>query len=331
MLNNYLDLYYKQQIKPNHLLIGNGFSISVWGKFSYNSLYENAKSDMVDIDRELFNSFYTNNFEHIMEYLLNAIKINKKFDIDTTQLQESYGRIKDALISSIINVHPDYESLYLAKNVKQNYCFRVFTDSVFTTNYDLIPYWLLNETLGKEIRKVTDFFTRRPKDYLYFNPNNASEGLKLYYLHGALHFFINHSGDVVKVKKKHDYLIQSVVESIKEDNAPLYVSEGSYEGKQKQIENNHYLSFCYNSLKELSGDLTIFGLDLSTDNDRHIIEAINASEIKNIAYGIFDKQRQESIKESINEKFKEKNVIYFDSGTFYNNITHINTDMIINS
>ncbi|WP_185830550.1 DUF4917 family protein [Siminovitchia terrae] len=330
-MNDYKDLYFEQKIKPNHLLIGNGFSISVWDKFSYNSLYENVEYEMDDIDRKLFKSFNTSNFEHIMEHLLNAIKINKKFNIDTTQLQDSYERIKSSLISSIISVHPDYENLYLQTNVKQNYCFRVFTDSVFTTNYDLIPYWLINELLSKQRRNVTDFFTRRPKGYLYFNPNKNLDGLKLFYLHGALHFYINHLGDVVKVENRHDYLIQSVVESIKKDRAPLYVSEGSYEGKLRQIENNHYLSFCYDSLKEIDGDLTIFGLDLSTDNDKHIIEAINASGIENIAYGIFDKSRQESIKESINDKFRDKTILFFNSGTFYDNVMHINSDIVLNT
>jgi hypothetical protein len=156
--------------------------------------------------------------------------------------------------------------------------------------------------------------------------------LKLYYLHGGLHLFVNIDNEIEKVtKKEHNYLIDAIVDSINNNNFPLYVSEGNWKRKLEQIESNKYLRFCYNALSNLSGHLTIFGHSLDETTDYHIIEAIKQSDIEVIAYGIYEIEQKESIKERINSYFSNKKIYYYNSRDFFNSVYEINNPLAFGS
>ncbi|CDQ41548.1 MULTISPECIES: DUF4917 family protein [Virgibacillus] len=111
------------------------------------------------------------------------------------------------------------------------------------------------------------------------------------------------------------------------NNIPLYVSEGNWEDKSDQIESNKYLRFCYKSLRKIDGHLTIFGHSLDESADKHIVDAINESNVEVIAFGIHDLERKESISETIRNYFKDNEVYFFNSRTFDNSIKNINIDL----
>jgi hypothetical protein len=331
-LPSYKQLYDEQKIQTDHLLIGNGFSVAIWRDFNYQSLYEIEEKFMEEKDKMLFELFKTKNFEYVLESLIKAQNINQIFGIDSEVLKESYKRIKKHLIQSILKVHKDNFDTEIALKLSRNYTIRTFKQSIFTTNYDLISYWLYIEQL-KVNPNVTDFFGRGDKDYVHFSRSKVDKNiLKLYYLHGGLHLFVNKDNEIEKVtKKKHNYLIDAIVESINNNNFPLYVSEGNWQRKLEQIEANKYLRFCYDALSNLSGHLTIFGHSLNEKTDYHIIEAIKQSNIEVIAYGIYEIEQKESIKERINSYFSNKKIYYYNSRDFFNSVYEINNPLAFGS
>jgi glycerophosphoryl diester phosphodiesterase len=329
MIESYQELYEAGRIKTEHLLIGNGFSIGIWKDFNYSSLYENQKVFLEIKDKMLFEELRTTNFEFVLENLKRANSINQIFHYQTIELQQSYERIKQALIRSVINVHPANYEIQLNNDIESNGTFRIFQKSIFTTNYDLIPYWLHIKQRNHN-RVINDFFRNNGKQYLNFLPERYENNcLNLYYLHGGLHLFVNEKNLIQKVKKgSHHYLIDAVTESMADNNIPLYVSEGNWEDKLAQIESNKYLRFCYDALKRAEGHLTIFGHELSESADKHIVDAINLSKIDVIAYGIYDLDRKEAISERIRGYFPDKDIHFFNSRNFNDSIYNINNPLI---
>lgn len=88
---------------------------------------------------------------------------------------------------------------------------------------------------------------------------------------------------------------------------PIYVSEGDSEKKLAQIKSNNYLSHCYQELLNSDGGITVLGQGLNPQYDKHLIDAIKKSNVKFIAYGVFD--TQDTTKEYIVETTKNTLVI----------------------
>ncbi|WP_191561622.1 DUF4917 family protein [Metabacillus idriensis] len=323
MIASYQELFETGKIETEHLLIGNGFSIGLWKDFNYSSLYDNQKDTLDFKDRRLFEELHTTNFEYVLENIKRAISINKIFSYETDELFVSYERIKRALINGVVNVHPNNFDIQLNNGIDSNYTFSIFTKSIFTTNYDLIPYWL-HVKLHNQHRTINDFFRRNGLYYLNFTPKKNDDSLNLFYLHGGLHLYVNEENIIEKVRKNgHEFLIDAVTESMEKNNIPLYVSEGKWEDKLEQIQSNKYLRFCYNSLKDISGHLTIYGHDLNESADKHIVDAIINSNVDVIAYGIYDLDRKEATSERIRSYFPEKEIYFFNSRTFDKSVKHI--------
>jgi len=189
MIESYQELYETGRIKTEHLLIGNGFSIGIWRDFNYTSLYEKQQESLEIRDRMLFKQLNTTNFEVVLENIIKAVHINQIFNYEVYELLQSYERIKNALIQAVIKVHPENYELQLNSDIELNNTFKIFKKSIFTTNYDLIPYWLHIKLL-KQQRVINDFFRNNGKLYLNFVPESINNSLNLYYLHGGLHLFV---------------------------------------------------------------------------------------------------------------------------------------------
>jgi hypothetical protein len=59
------------------------------------------------------------------------------------------------------------------------------------------------------------------------------------------------------------------------DARPLLITEGSARDKLRAIEENDYLSHVYDTLKDCSTPMLVFGHSLG-EQDRHLLDAINA-------------------------------------------------------
>jgi len=86
-----------------------------------------------------------------------------------------------------------------------------------------------------------------------------------------------------------------------------------HEKKINAINDNEYLKGCLNKLGELAGNLVIIGSSLA-DNDNHIFNKINDSEIKTIYISALPDQ-EENMMRLAKSKFPKKEIVIFDATT----------------
>ncbi len=108
----------------------------------------------------------------------------------------------------------------------------------------------------------------------------------MFYLHGSLVVF-NHGVMNIKLLKNNGRkeLINLVADEIRNDNFPIFVTEGSGAQKLESINNNNYLTFCLNKLSTSNSPIIIFGNAMG-DFDSHILEAIKEN-VRDIVYCIY--------------------------------------------
>lgn len=328
-LITYSELVKQNSIFQDNLLFGNGFSIHFNNLFRYNNLYEECKGSFGAEDQKMFETFETQNFETVLRALLTSILTNEIFSEEKESISNSYERIKQSLVDAVRKVHPQYEQLEATKEQQLRLSFHVFKQSIFTTNYDLLPYWALLKVYGT--RDVSDGFGYDKETGLIMfdkgrGERDLSNPLKLYYLHGALHFYMR-KGEIVKITRrgKVENLLDLITDTYEDGNFPLYVSEGTWKQKLRKIENNKYLMRCYTDFKKMFGGLTIYGQSLDRECDKHIIDAIKESSVSDIAYGIYDKDKAPEIMHEINGMFRgtNKNIHFFDSSVFFDSLEEI--------
>jgi len=86
-----------------------------------------------------------------------------------------------------------------------------------------------------------------------------------------------------------------------------------HEDKTDIINKNEYLQNSLEKLSKITGDLVIIGSSLA-DNDNHIYEKINNSEIDTIYISTLLKTKEKNF-ELAKEKFSSKNIYLFDAET----------------
>lgn len=337
-LIDYEELVSKNNIFLDNLMFGNGFSIYFGSRFRYNNLFDEAKQLFEEYDEQLFSVFETSNFETVLRSLHTSKETNKIFGIDSVLLDESYERIKQSLIETVKKVHPEANEMTLMQINHLKTTFNMFKKKVFTTNYDLLAYWALNK-IRSNSRKVSDGFGwDTDTDTIMFGAGvGVSEDdnpLRLYYLHGSLHLYMD-DGEIIKITRARNpvgttdnTLLTTITDSYDEGYLPLYVSEGTWKQKKAKINNNKYLRHCYDALLKTTGGLTIFGQSLDADCDKHLIDAIKQSNIKKIAYGIYDIKRQALIEKEISSAFHDCDVEveFYDSRNFFECLSSLEWD-----
>lgn len=290
---------YKQilEVTPNtkHILLGNGFSISCNKVFQYNNIYEFAKSHgLTDKVLELFHHFGTTNFELIARALGDTLFIGELYKLieekQKSELKSAIKQIKDSLISAIAQTHlatPDELS-----EEKRLACVQFLKPykNVFTTNYDLLLYWVSMLGIADKELSFEDGFRSSTDDpdakYVIFSDHiGRKDGL--FYLHGALHLF-EQKGEV----RKHCWnrsgvsITENVIQSLENDDFPLFVAEGDSTRKLETIQRSGYLSYCYQKLQRLSSTLVVCGSSLG-DSDEHILRAIGDSDFSTVWLGVY--------------------------------------------
>lgn len=321
-IKDFSELHNPDELLQN-LLIGNGFSIWFSDRFKYHTLLEKC-TGLEPADMALFERLETSNFEYVLNALNNARDVDDLYGIKHSH-DQSYERIKDSLIEVIRKVHMDYADINGHKFERAMSLLKKSTN-IFTTNYDMLLYWTIlkiNDDLKRD-RMFGDLFFNQPKS----NGLHFSEEFKknkerwIFYLHGALHLYTK-GGLVKKMNSGNSSnLLGSLERNIDEGHPPLFVSEGDWKLKQKQVALNPYLRYCMKCLKTLKGSLTIFGHSLDRSADKHIIKTICDSEVDKIIYGMYcgDKDGK-SIDEEIariRKDFENKEVEFFDSDSLFN-------------
>ncbi len=260
----------------NHLLLGNGFSISCDPIFAYKSLYDYAsQAGLSDTAKIVFQTLGTNNFEGVMRLLDDAHWVAVTYGLipeGESKLNNDREIIKASLISAIAETHLDDTSKVDVDKKTSALVFLNDFNSVYTTNYDLLLYWVVMH--GSRVA-FQDGFRNDPHDessLIFSQRMGRSKGI--YYLHGALHLYFE-AGE----HRKHSWaktgtkLTELVREGLKQERYPLFVAEGSAEKKLEQIQRSGYLWYCLDKLARIKKPLVIFGHALG-ESDAHLVDRL---------------------------------------------------------
>ena len=267
-----------------NVLLGNGFSVGAHDKFRYGSLFEQAKkSDLPNRIEALFDRYGTTNFETVLRHLDEGQWLARHYGLYRRDHQpdmgEDYEVLKEALIEAMGAVHPDKRSKIADDMLTSAVLFLKKFDSVFTTCYDLLLYWVMLWSPDKRSIPFQDGFRPRmgdESDSLVFLGQVDPQKRFVHFLHGALHL-TTRNGEVHKRTWRDSDLdapiVEQVREALEERQYPLVVSEGNYQNKLERIESSSYLSWVFRRFEEIDGHLFTYGTALS-DEDEHIQDAI---------------------------------------------------------
>ncbi len=325
----------KSKNRQKHLLFGNGFSMAYDPNiFSYNALSNFIDKTNNDLLKKLFDIVNTKNFELIMQQLDNFIEIAKVFSTDSSlvlKLTEASDTLKNSLIEAVKELHPEH--VFSIAEEKSVQCFNFLSEYlsnngfVFSTNYDLLPYWVLmrNEAqysidgFGRELENPDEIIIGEDADWSELRWGKYKEMQTVYYLHGALPIFDTGIDVIKEVYGSGHLLLENINGRMAKKQYPIFVTAGNAKEKLNHIMHNKYLSFCYERLCDIKGSLVTFGFNFS-ENDSHIIEAINKAahqgkrggehdKLLSIYIGVFSEADLAHI-EQIHGKFKCKVNLY---------------------
>jgi hypothetical protein len=325
--------YLNLQRRPKHLLIGNGFSMAYdSGIFSYNALSTFIDKTSNELLKKLFNTINTKNFELVMQQLDNFIEIAKIFSTDTQlvgKIKDASNILKDSLIEAVKELHPEH--VFLVPEEKSKSCFKFLNDyisnsgTIFSTNYDLLLYWVLmrNDSVfaidgfGRELENPDETIKGDNPEFSELRWGKYKKKQTIFYLHGTLPIF---DTGIDIVKEEYDsqhYLLQKINERMEKKEYPIFVTAGGAKEKLNHIMHNKYLFHCYDQFSIIQGSLITFGFNFG-EYDTHIIEAINKAalygkkageKLHSIYIGVYSDTDLEHIKR-IENKFKCKVNLY---------------------
>lgn len=318
--------------RKKHLLFGNGFSMAYDKNiFSYNALSKFIENTGDPLIKNLFEKLNTKNFELIMQQLDNFCEIAEIFTDDKTlvpKIKAASEKLKNGLIEAVKELHPEH--VFKMPEEKSQSCMRFLKEYldkggfVFSTNYDLLPYWVL---MRNNAQNKCDGFGRDLETDLesgvYIDPEDLKyselrwgkhkEEQIIFYLHGTLPIF-DTGISIIKVEYDTEhFLLQNVKDRIEKKEYPVFVTAGNGKEKLTHIMHNKYLSFCFDHLCNIKGSLVTFGFNFG-EFDTHIIDAINIASKKgqrikdrlwSLYIGVYSDEDLTHIRE-IESKFKCK-------------------------
>lgn len=224
---------------------------------------------------KLFSVFNTKNFELILEQLdtfsalLDAFgsdpKLKKKVDAVSATLKED-------LLDAIKALHPEH--VFTVQQGDSDRCalfLKKFLGSgghIYTTNYDLLLYWVLMrnqvfesvDSFGQDKENLDEYVPEDELEYSELRWGKYRDNQVIFYVHGALPLF---DTGVEIIKEEYDnghYLLENVGERISRGEYPIFVTADNGCEKLTHIMHNRYLTHCYESLTNMEGSLVTFGI-----------------------------------------------------------------------
>jgi hypothetical protein len=281
-----------------HLLLGNGFSISLKPDiFTYGSLYENADFSAVPHIRALFQALGTNDFEIVIRHLQDAANVVEVYRPTLVRLAAALRRdaamIKDALVAAVARGHPDRPYDISPGQYAACRAFLRPFGHIFTLNYDVVLYWTLMQDEVDDLPLRPDDGFRHPEDDpdLPYVSWQQAQSATVHYLHGALHLF-DRGTEITKYtwSKTDTPLVEQIRAALDEDRYPLFVAEGTSDSKLQRILHNAYLHKALRSFEACCGPagntIVVFGHSLA-DNDAHVLRCIAAGGAANLLVSLY--------------------------------------------
>lgn len=287
-----------EQNEAPSILLANGFS-QAWNHniFNYQNLLQQANFDARDATiRDIFNKFNTYDFEKVMRALEAAEAVCESYAVDPAKINEikaDQEHLKNALIKVISETHPLRSSNVTVQQYEHAKPFIIRFQNIFTLNYDLLLYWVVNKYDINPIGYHTD-------DGFRHTTWDNIQSQNVYFLHGGLHIY-----DDGTTIKKHTFrgeadisIVEQVRDNLNKGKFPLFVSEPTCKKRLSRIEHNPYLNACFKALKKLTGSLFIHGHSMA-ENVQHIFNQINKSAIDKVFISIFGDEHSEQNRETM--------------------------------
>ena len=218
----------RSEAGKRHLLLGNGFSISIFPeRFRYDSLLEAADFSETPELRETFDRLGTTDFEVVIKALRDAVTLLPLYSKDeaaAARMRAHAEALKNILVTAIAGRHPERPSDIGEEQYKACRTFLAYfvgesrdrrrgggkdlRGNIYTVNYDLLLYWtLLHDqliqwnaddplaTVFEEAEPLQhDDGFRAPEDepdapYVTWEAEGAADSQNIHFLHGGLHLF----------------------------------------------------------------------------------------------------------------------------------------------
>ena len=243
-------------------------------------------------------------------------------DMDKRQ-NSIYHEIKEARLKGELEINVGDESNSIKKS------FSILTRTHFTT--EVKEYSKTNKKgwKTKDIDKVVkSIFEEEERNRLLNKVDDGSRQLNifgdenefifdtnsktqnLFFLHGAFHIYKD-GKSVKKITQQSDKALYERLEEILNNEEQDVVCVFQQDDKIDAINHNDYLLNCYEKLSGLSGNMVIIGSSLA-DNDNHVFEQINNSNIDAVYISILPKEI-EKLSELAKTKFPSKEIYFFDA------------------
>jgi hypothetical protein len=261
------------------VLLGNGFSIGCDPVFRYASLYEAARQlGLSQRAQCVFEHLGTNNFEGVLRALDEVDWIGGLYGLSaesSAAIRTDADVVKSTLVEAVAHSHLDHTGLVPQEKKSAALHFLRRFHNVFTTNYDLLLYWVVMAAEGRP--PFQDGF-RAEEDEPDEGPLVFSERLGdtpgMYFLHGALHLFLS-GGALYKHswRREGQRLTDLIRAGLAEKQYPLFVAEGAPDKKLEQIQRHGYLWYCLDKLSRIERPLVIYGHALGP-SDQHLLDAL---------------------------------------------------------
>lgn len=328
-----LDSIKKNPSREFHLLLGNGFSMAYDPEiFSYNALHDFVtKLNDKDLST-ILDVIETRNFEVIMQHLDNFSALIAAFGNYPNlkkRVDAASAKLRKSLLGAVKALHPEH--VFKVPEEKSKTCskfLKLFLDShgnIFSTNYDLLLYWVLmrnsmiehGDGCGRDLENPDEFVPPEEQVWSELTWGKNRDTQNVFYLHGALPFF---DTGIAVTKEEYDmynYLLKKISARMDKGEYPIFVTAGDGRQKLSHIKHNEYLTFCYENLCNAKGSLVTFGFNFG-EYDEHIIDAINRAakfgkktpyKLWSLYIGVYSDSDKKHI-EQIANKFKCKIHIY---------------------
>jgi hypothetical protein len=294
---------------PN-ILIGNGFSLShpVFGEcfsFSIEDILSELEKGAIVFE---MSKFYNREQSTCPESFLRGAKIElvelivksyiKKFysclkDIPDKQDDKIYfSKFDEISFSNLFNLYKGIKGAHSCNMLKG-------FSNIFTLNYDPIIYFEILKCCDDRVKFFDGFVSKNDQgydgclqkhsdkeeqsdflkqEYIECKLNNSRDK-RIFYLHGSWFIQCDFSNSEEKLRKisfgnyGEEWTLSDLF-NWSEKKLPYLVFEDRWQTKKGFLDDKKkpYLNYCYNELKEIEGELLIFGV--SFNNDDHILEAL---------------------------------------------------------
>ena len=187
-------------------------------------------------------------------------------------------------------MHPEH--VFNIPEEKSQHCYQFLAEyvnnggQIFSTDYDLLLYWVMmrnsSQHFGDGFGRDADnigygkFAPEEGIDWAELTWGKYKEDQNVHYLHGSLPLF-DSGKDIIKVEyDSANYLLEVIKKKIDQGVYPVFVAAGNSAQKMQHITHNKYLTFCYDSLCEITGSLVVLGFSFG-DNDTHTRHSLQES------------------------------------------------------